>query len=120
MHSSSKASVQPDSEVHYLFLCVAFANILFMFPFYHIFTLCLAGAVANVTDSQRCCNPKVLSSIPAGGKDFPWARKFNHIALCRGGAHKSTGPLCVCSELKIRQVKDPTCSQGCSVAKFAM
>ena len=35
-------------------------------------------------------------------------------------AHKSTGPLCVCSELKIRQVKDPTCSQGCSVAKFAM
>ena len=40
--------------------------------------------------------------------------------LCRGGAHKSTGPLCVCSELKIRQVKDPTCSQGCSVAKFAL
>ena len=83
--------------------------------------MCLAGAVANVADSNRCrCNPKVPSSIPAGGKDFPWARKFNHIALCRGGAHKSTGPLCVCSELKIRQVKDPTCSQGCSVAKFAM
>ena len=30
------------------------------------------------------CNPKVPSSIPAGGKDFPWARKFNHIALCLG------------------------------------
>ena len=46
----------------------------------------LAGAVANVTDSGRCkCNPKVSSSIPAGGKDFPWARKFNHIALCLGG-----------------------------------
>ena len=33
--------------------------------------VCLAGAVANVTDSDRCCNPKVLSSIPAGGKNFP-------------------------------------------------
>ena len=34
--------------------------------------VCLAGAVANVTDSDRCrCNPKVQSSIPAGGKDFP-------------------------------------------------
>ena len=32
---------------------------------------CLAGAVANVADSDRCCNPKVPSSIPAGGKDFP-------------------------------------------------
>ena len=32
--------------------------------------LCLAGAVANVADSNRC-NPKVPSSIPAGGKDFP-------------------------------------------------
>ena len=32
----------------------------------------LAGAVANVADSDRCrCNPKVPSSIPAGGKDFP-------------------------------------------------
>ena len=30
------------------------------------------GAVANVADSDRCrCNPKVPSSIPAGGKDFP-------------------------------------------------
>ena len=28
--------------------------------------------------------------------------------------------LCIYSELKIWQVKDPTCSQGCSVAKFAM
>ena len=62
--------------------------------------MCLAGAVANVADSNRCCNPKVPSSIPAGGKDFPWARKFNHIAQCRGGTHKSTGPLCVYSELK--------------------
>ena len=34
--------------------------------------VCLAGAVANVADSDRCrCNPKVPSSIPAGGKDFP-------------------------------------------------
>ena len=33
--------------------------------------MCLAGAVANVTDSDRCCNPNVPSSIPAGGKDFP-------------------------------------------------
>ena len=34
--------------------------------------VCLAGAVANVADSNRCrCNPKVPSSIPAGGKDFP-------------------------------------------------
>ena len=34
--------------------------------------MCLAGAVANVADSDRCrCNPKVPSSIPAGGKDFP-------------------------------------------------
>ena len=32
--------------------------------------VCLAGAVANVADSDRC-NPKVPSSIPAGGKDFP-------------------------------------------------
>ena len=33
---------------------------------------CFAGAVANVADSDRCrCNPKVPSSIPAGGKDFP-------------------------------------------------
>ena len=31
---------------------------------------CLAGAVANVADSGHC-NPKVPSSIPAGGKDFP-------------------------------------------------
>ena len=30
------------------------------------------GAVANVADSDRCrCNPKVPSSIPAGGKEFP-------------------------------------------------
>ena len=48
--------------------------------------MCLAGAEANVADSDHC-NPKVLSSIPAGGKDFLRARKFNHIALCRGGAH---------------------------------
>ena len=35
-------------------------------------TMCLTGAVANVADSDRCrCNPKVPSSIPAGGKDFP-------------------------------------------------
>ena len=62
-------------------------------------SMCLAGTVANVADSDRCrCNPKVPSSIPAGGKDFPSARKFNHIALCRGGAHKSTGPLCVYSD----------------------
>ena len=33
---------------------------------------CLAGAVANVADPDRCrCNPKVPGSIPAGGKDFP-------------------------------------------------
>ena len=34
-------------------------------------TVCLAGAVANVADWDRCCNPKVPSSIPVGGKDFP-------------------------------------------------
>ena len=33
-------------------------------------SLCLAGAVTNVADSNRC-NPKVPSSIPAGVKDFP-------------------------------------------------
>ena len=33
--------------------------------------MCLAGAVANVADSDRCCNPKMPSSIPAAGKDFP-------------------------------------------------
>ena len=38
------------------------------------------------------CNPKVPSSIPAGGKDFPWARKFNHIALCLGGHIKVRVP----------------------------
>ena len=32
--------------------------------------VCLAGAVANVADSNRC-DPKVPSSMPAGGKDFP-------------------------------------------------
>ena len=38
----------------------------------HYDTMCLAGAVANVADSDRCrCNPKVPSSIPADGKDFP-------------------------------------------------
>ena len=38
----------------------------------HIFVMCLAGAVANVADPDRCrCNPKVPGSIPAGGKDFP-------------------------------------------------
>ena len=47
--------------------------------------MCLAGAVANVSESDCCCNPKVLSSNPTGGKDIPWARKFNHIALCLGG-----------------------------------
>ena len=31
----------------------------------------LAGAVVNVADSNGC-NPKVPSSIPALGKDFPW------------------------------------------------
>ena len=46
--------------------------------------MCLAGAVANVADSNSF-NPKVPSTIPAGGKDFPRARKFNHIALCLGG-----------------------------------
>ena len=38
------------------------------------------------------CNPKVPSSIPAGSKDFPWARKFNHIALCLGGHIKVRVP----------------------------
>ena len=38
--------------------------------------------------------------------------------MSRGGAHKSTGPLCAVNELKIRQVKDPTCSPGCSVSKL--
>ena len=33
--------------------------------------MCLAGGVANVSDSDRCCNPKVPSSNPTGGKDFP-------------------------------------------------
>ena len=33
----------------------------------------LAGAVANVSDSDRCCNSKVPSSNPTGGKDFPLA-----------------------------------------------
>ena len=36
--------------------------------------MCLAGAVANLPDSpdsDRCCNPKVPSSNPTGGKDFP-------------------------------------------------
>ena len=32
--------------------------------------MCLAGAVAIVADMGRC-NPKVPSSIPAAGKDFP-------------------------------------------------
>ena len=32
--------------------------------------MCLAGAVDNVADSKSL-NPKVPSSIPAGGKDFP-------------------------------------------------
>ena len=37
-----------------------------------ISSICLAGVVANVADSNRCrCNPKVPSSIPAGCKDFP-------------------------------------------------
>ena len=32
--------------------------------------MCLAGAVANVADPDRCrCNPKVPGSIPAGGKE---------------------------------------------------
>ena len=31
--------------------------------------MCLADAVANVARDR--CNPKVPSSIPAGGKDFP-------------------------------------------------
>ena len=44
--------------------------------------VCLAGVVANMADLGRC-NPKVLSSPHAGGNDFPSARKFNHIALCR-------------------------------------
>ena len=61
--------------------------------------MCFAGAVANVANSD-CCNPKVPSSTPAGSKDFPSAGKFNHLALCHRGAHKSKGPLCVYSELK--------------------
>ena len=39
--------------------------------FFNMVFVCLAGAVANVADSDRCRNPKVPSSIPAGGKDFP-------------------------------------------------
>ena len=31
--------------------------------------VCLAGVVANVADLGRC-NPKIPSSIPAGGNDF--------------------------------------------------
>ena len=42
--------------------------------------------------TQGLCNPKVPSSIPAGGKGFPWARKFNHIALCLGGHIKVRVP----------------------------
>ena len=42
--------------------------------------------------TQGRCNPKVPSSIPAGGKDFPWARKCNHIALCLGGHIKVRVP----------------------------
>ena len=34
--------------------------------------------ISNV-EIYKICNPKLPSSIPAGGKDFPWARKFNHI-----------------------------------------
>ena len=69
-----------------------------------------------VVVTQRC---RVQS--PLAARTFLEQESLiTYIALCRGGAHKSTGPLCVCSELKIRQVKDPTCSQGCSVAKFAM
>ena len=45
--------------------------------------MCLAGAVFNV---------QVPSSIPAGGKDFPSARKFNYIALCLGGHIKVRVP----------------------------
>ena len=32
--------------------------------------MCLDCAVANVADSDRCCNLKVPSSIPAGGTDM--------------------------------------------------
>ena len=62
--------------------------------------MCLAGAVDKcvllaqwITWLTRDrCNPKVPSSIPAGGKVFPWARKFNHIALCLGGHIKVRVP----------------------------
>ena len=52
----------------------------------HIQIVCLAGVVAlyNVVDLARC-NPKVPSSTPPGGKDCPWARKFNHICVAGGG-----------------------------------
>ena len=58
----------------------------------------LAGAVANVTDSGRCkYNPKVPSSIPAGGKDFPFLEQeslitYIVIALCLGGHIKVRVP----------------------------
>ena len=59
-----------------LFLCVCmpcdsgdnYDDVMFHFSKF----MCLASAVANVADSDRCrCNPKMPSSIPAGGKDFP-------------------------------------------------
>ena len=56
------------------------------------YKICLAGAVANVSDSDCCCNPKVPGSIPTGDKDFPLARKFNHISLCLGGHIKVRVP----------------------------
>ena len=53
--------------------------------------ICLAGQWLSWLTQGRC-NPKVLSSIPAGGKGFPSARKFNHIALCLGGHIKVRVP----------------------------
>ena len=56
----------------------------------HLFCVLLAQWITWLTRDR--CNPKVPSSIPAGGKDFPWARKFNHIALCLGGHIKVRVP----------------------------
>ena len=32
--------------------------------------MCLAGAVASVTDSDRCCNPKVPSLTPLAARTY--------------------------------------------------
>ena len=57
---------------------------------YEILCVLLAQWITWLTRDH--CNPKVPSSIPAGDKDFPWARKFNHIALCLGGHIKVRVP----------------------------